>query len=452
MDIFKRMGITVGNKPLIEEYTQKSEESYDVEAYAIRKGNGSSPRDVLEAQLAKGGISFRPLTDEEMCSPDDKKKAKIIDEHLKGSHGEEFHTDNDKQAEKLQTSGEVINPLFALEKPMVMEFKSMGVADALNSLMKSDHIEMPKKKFKEEHKKLVNVLNSPSKEDDKKEAKEQKKELDEMEDEDKSCSPARKSLSELDATLDDIISKGGRPIMSTRVSTVARKQPKDKIQMRQERQQRKELGVGKSERPEGVSQKEFDKLANLHENSEGVSEKKKEVAYKSQQNVVPFLKAVGPGGFMFDFGPLTGNPLADNATKILNENADPIQQSNANYNQTSFGKALTEYVTKGEHEYMKTATPYGNIDDQWSKQLNTPMDKQVKEAFEKGQLVDDNTKPAVINDFNKTEMTLGGQVIKATSETDAALIEMMRGSLAQDDGTGLVAEIGGGNSRVAEIS
>jgi hypothetical protein len=40
-------------------------------------------------------------------------------------------------------------------------------------------VEMDKKDFVDEHKHLVNVLNSPSKEDDKKEAKDQKKELDE---------------------------------------------------------------------------------------------------------------------------------------------------------------------------------------------------------------------------------------------------------------------------------
>jgi hypothetical protein len=47
-----------------------------------------------------------------------------------------------------------------------------------NNLEKSDTIKMDKKDFVEEHENLIHVLNSPSHEDDKKEAKEQKQELD----------------------------------------------------------------------------------------------------------------------------------------------------------------------------------------------------------------------------------------------------------------------------------
>jgi len=506
MDIFKKMGITVGTKPLIEEHTAKSETDNEiVHTNIIRKGAGLSPRDILEQQLAKGGISIRPMTDEEMSDSEDKKKAKVVNEHLKNTHGEEFHSDNDKQVEKLLTEGEVIQSEFEDEKPVKIVMKSMSVLDALSDIVKggvgsgvkghttnsshfptmreykretraqskspnsygdglshersshekgvhkpvsdtkdsgtsvarfknpgktskeyhekvhkeikeikpnlpksfgAEEVKMPKKEFKEEHKKLINVLESPSHKDDKKEAKEQKKELDAM----KAC---KKSFSDAMDVLDSLI---------------------------------------KGDAPKGISKKEIEKMKNLHENSEGVAEKKKEVAYKSEAKVVPFLKSVGPGGMVFDFGSKTGNPLADNATMLLQENSDPVQTANAMYNANSYNRALKDYVEKGETAYMQEATPYGNIDKDWSKQLNTPMDVQVKEAFEKGQLVDDNSKPAVVNSFNKTEMTLGGQVIKATSETDAALIEMMKGSLVEDDGTGMIAEIGGGESRVAEIS
>jgi hypothetical protein len=479
MDIFKKMGITVGhNTPLIQESISKSEQDQEiVHNNIIRKGAGLSPRDILEQQISKGGVVIRPMTDDEMSDEDDKAKAKAVNPHLKGTHGEEFHSDNDKQVEKMVTEGEVIQSEFDHEKPMKVEFKSMSVLDALSDIVKSDKkvsnkisklvnegkpqkqavaialdmerrgeldkkayksdVKIPKKDFVQEHKKLVNVLESPSHRDDKKEAKEQEKELKEMDKAGYSC----KSMNEAMDALDDII-KGGK-LLSTRVPKHAPKPEKSKYEMRVERQLLREQ-MGKAEMPEGVSKKEFNKIANLHENSEGVAEKKK--------SVVPFLKSVGPGGLIFDFGSKTGNPMADNATALLNQNADPVQQANANYNATSYSKALEAYVTKGEQAYMTEATPYGNVDKEWSKQLNTPMDEQVKEAFEKGQFSEDNSKPAIINDFNKTEMNLGGQVIKATSETDAALIEMMRGSLVQDDGTGIIAEIGGGEGRVAEIS
>lgn len=475
MDIFKKMGITVGNNTsLIQESTNKSETDNEiVHTNVIRKGAGLSPRDVLEQQLAKGGIEIRPMTDEEMCDDEDNKKAKAVNEHLKNTHGEEFHSDNDKQVEKLQSEGEVIIHQHENEKPVVIKFKSMSVLDALSDIVKGEkkakkgalvewakeeeaeeehggmkkgkdavgkkisklvhegkpqkqavatalnmeregrltsgggykhvkkgeEVKMPKKEFVQEHKKLVNVLNSPSRKDDKEEAKEQKKELNAM----KSC---KKSFSDAMDVLDSLIKS-------------------------------------EKEAPKGVSKKEIAKMKDLHENSEGVVEKKK---------VIPFLKSVGPGGMIFDFGTKTGNPLADQATALLQQNADPVQQANAYYNANSYGEALKQYVQKGEQAYMQEATPYGNVDKEWSKQLNTPMDTQVKEAFEKGQLVDDNSKPAVVNSFNKTELNLGGQVIKATSETDAALIEMMKNSIVEDDGTGMVAEIGGGQGRVAEIS
>lgn len=579
MDIFKKLGITVGyNTSLIQESVSKSEQDQEiVHNNIIRKGAGLSPRDILEQQLAKGGISITPMSDEEMADEDEKMKAKVINPHIKGSHGEEFHSDNDKQVEEMVSEGEVIQSEFDHEKPMKVEFKSMSVLDALSDIVKGgegsrggkiightksgkpiyepaiphaevikkrkkqmsqglqlepvkqaheyegyskeDHkdaaeahariarqsinhrfgtatkvsqhhrdaesfhekmakesrfpetkksddavsrkisklvkegkpqkqavaialdmerrgdlgkadVKMPKEKFVQEHKKLVNVLESPSHKDDMKEAKEQKKELKDM-------GKAGKYCKSIDSTLDDII-KG----MSVRVPKHAPKPEKSKEEKKIERQLLKEQ-MGKAEMPEGVSKKEFKKMANLHENSDGVAERRK---------ASPFIKSQGPGGIVFDFGFKTGNALADHATALLNQNADPVQSANANYTANSYNKALESYVTKGEQAYMQTATPYGNVDEAWSKQLNTPMDTQVKEAFEKGQFSDDNSTPAVINQFNKTEMNLGGQVIKATSETDAALIEMMRSSLIQDDGSGMIAEIGGSEGRVAEIS
>ena len=156
-----------------------------------------------------------------------------------------------------------------------------------------------------------------------------------------------------------------------------------------------------------------------------------------------FIKAAGQGGIVFDFGPLTGNPLADNATALLNRHADHIQSENARYQQNAYDAALDSYVKKGDAEYTKHTTPFGNVDKEWSNQLNKPMDQQVAEAFAKGELAEDGG-PAVKNQFNKTEISLGGQVIKATSPTDAALIEMMNAEakLEKSDG-GFIADATG---------
>jgi hypothetical protein len=587
MDIFKKLGITVGHSTsLIQESVSKSLTDNEIaHNNVIRKGAGLSPRDRLEQQLSKGGIMISPMSDDEMADEDEKMKAKVVNPHLKGSHGEEFHSDNDKQVEKMITEGEVIQSEFDHEKPMKVEFKSMSVLDALSDIVKGDEIvDLVKAKYTKRtgspgHYKYEYGESAPTKKEIKNESEDAKKQAsekeglkkiykemvghfkrnpkirnakeisaqlykidsDNMSDKDvkflkqmadmykseqsvEKSTPEGVSKKESDIVKGDIgksegegsrgghiigHTKSGKPIYEAEakraisrhnnndfknvadrvmankdhhqkmISEVASrkasgkdgffgKPERTKVTMKDLKQHMKihhsveEMGkagkycksidntlddivkgIDKAEMPEGVSKKEFKKMANLHENSEGVAEKKK---------ASPFIKSQGPGGIVFDFGFKTGNALADHATALLNQNADPVQSANANYTANSYNKALESYVNKGEQAYMQEATPYGNVDEAWSKQLNTPMDVQVKEAFEKGQLVDDNSRPAVINNFNKTEMTLGGQIIKATSETDAALIEMMRSSLVQDDGTGMIAEIGGGEGRVAEIS
>lgn len=83
-----------------------------------------------------------------------------------------------------------MNKLLELEKQLKQyqdflekQFSSMTInpsaAAGVNTAFKSEDVKIPKKEFVDEHEKLVDILESDSKEDDRKEAKKQKKELEE---------------------------------------------------------------------------------------------------------------------------------------------------------------------------------------------------------------------------------------------------------------------------------
>lgn len=216
-----------------------------------------------------------------------------------------------------------------------------------------------------------------------------------------------------------------------------------------------ELFLKACDLPDGVSKKQFDKIANLHENSPEILEKKKAAksvkkksvgkseldelvdlvksqpqekqVVKSEEflrrnSVKPtkqFIKSQGLGGIQFDFGPRTGNPFADNATDLLNQFSDPIQASIAKSQRDQWEGALNSFVAQGERAYSGEARG-GNFADPHGA-LNKGFDQQVKEAHEAGQLED-----APHPQFSKSEITVGGEKVQATSETDAALIEMMK--------------------------
>jgi hypothetical protein len=180
-----------------------------------------------------------------------------------------------------------------------------------------------------------------------------------------------------------------------------------------------------------------------------------------------FIKAMGPGGMIFDFGNTTGNPIADAATQMLNANADYVQSQNAGYQAQSYQQALVKFVTAGESAYMGQTTPFGNITEQGASMIDKPMDQQVKEAYERGEfggatkvpgmaksapVVDAQTSTIMpppdrsipnIPDFQKSNTSVGGVQIHAQSPTDAAVIEMMKGYFeGQNDSSGVVADAG----------
>lgn len=398
MDIFKQMGITVGMPSLISEETQKSLSDKEVmEGQLVRKGYGSNPRDVLEAQLSKGGVSV---------------------EGLKDTSGESFHSDNDKEVQKIQEETEEIE----CEKSFS---DSDLILKALSDLSEEPNITKKKKSYAKKGDLKIEV----SHEDD-----------DEMD----------------KANCDKAF-----PVPPKKPSFQLKKEPKDAEQKKEEKEAAdidkagrcwdgykpapgkkaysEDSCVKKGEMPEGVSKKEFEKVASLHENSPKVAEQGKGQPLKKKQN--PFIKSQGPGGVYFDFGHITGNPLADNATALLNQTSDPAQAHIANYQRNQMDKAMQSYVEKGEAAYM-TEQGEGQQDLNATSQFSKPMDQQVKESFEKGEFGGNNT-PAPITKHSTTEMTLpNGEVIKGMSETDAAVIEMMKGMMGSQDESGTVVVAG----------
>ena len=158
----------------------------------------------------------------------------------------------------------------------------------------------------------------------------------------------------------------------------------------------------------------------------------KNVKRKDGYHKKSFIKSSGPGGVIMDFGHVTGNPIADRGTLLLNQNYDPQQNQIAKGQKEAYEKALTGYVEKGVEQQVP-----GMVDGEWNRQLNTPIDEQMKKAHEAGAL-DTNPNQTMANSnhqqmfdkskFAQTQINVGGEVVKATSETDIAMINMMKGT------------------------
>lgn len=150
----------------------------------------------------------------------------------------------------------------------------------------------------------------------------------------------------------------------------------------------------------------------------------------------------GPGGTIFNFSGATGNPLIDSYNQHLNHHADTTQLEIARSQHNEFAKALGDFVDKGqvafETERMIESSGEG-IHGEWNKQLGRSTDQQIIEAFKKGELDcnENQSGPAgggiSSSKFGKSSIKLGGEDIRATSETDAALIEMMKGGHFDED-------------------
>lgn len=572
MDIFKNLGINVGGDQSLINQTQESESVAKGEfgTDIVRKGAGTSARDMLEAQLNKGMVF-----EVKRASPHAEPAGERVENpSLKDTHGEMFHSDNDKQAQELQSKVEEVDQSFDGEdkdpkrqpkKRTAWDYPQPGHGEG------ETRIELKMKSEREQQSLLF--LKAMA---------------------DRACGikkdampppPPPPQTGTINSQIGFPFGKGTRNrAPSVKPSMHAPRQKKDPAQAKMERQVRREMGVGKSDSLIEMVEDPFSPLTirRVHENSPGVAERRrpsvfpelqrsmafdkmkskdavsskisklvregkpqkqavatalnmeregrltpgggykrvgkseidemfdiikgekmistpkkemidehkklvdvlespshkddKKEAKKQKQELKDyqkaekfdynhdgkldqhekdhkknakliqqlnakksFIKSAGVGGIVFDFGPLTGNPIADNATALLNQHADPVQASNVAYQRDSYNQALMEYTKKGE-AYHGEKTPFGNVEKGWADQLNKPMDQQVKEAFEAGAL--DKGGPAIKNQYNETQMSLNGEVIKATSETDAAVIEMMKASGMDLSGleTGTIAD------------
>lgn len=410
-DIFKAMGVTIGNdRPLIVTRTATATSGRSItNNQPVRKGMGANASDVLNEQIRKGGAQGfdRPV-----------KKA-VPKDGLKNTHGEDWHPDLHESAKILSETKEVDpfvgdddgpkkksmsqEQLFikSFEKPVKKGgFKNMSVDGALDGLINFAPDPFDPEMIANVHENSVEVI----------EHKVNKSALDEVFDIVKGCSmtlgPKEKRV----------------PVM------------RDHAQKAEE----------KVEVPKKKLQK-IDKLMEVEEKEHGMK----------------FVKSYGPGGMVMDFGSRTGNPMADNATELLNQHSDPVQASNARYQAKAYSNAVKSYTEKGDAAYHGTTTPFGHIPKENAEMLDKGMDKNVEEAFgkelkqsqtvQKGVVADATQAPQLpqhrsipnIPNFQKSQTRVGKEIVQAQSPTDAAVIEMMKGILNPEDTGGYIAETRG---------
>jgi hypothetical protein len=137
---------------------------------------------------------------------------------------------------------------------------------------------------------------------------------------------------------------------------------------------------------------------------------------------------------IFDFGNTTGNPVADRATALLNDFGDPMQSQIAVDQRAEFAKAIMEHITgqKMQAADAPVSQTIKGAHDEWNKQLGKSFDEQTAEHVKKNGLGDGGDGIFVAGEFNKSTMKVGNEVAVAQSETDAAVIEMMKNVSLED--------------------
>jgi hypothetical protein len=488
MNQLEKLGIKIGTQRLIDDSVHKSEVTYDPSLQVVRKGAGISPRDILEQQISKGNalIYKEPKlvrrnfhADAELDSDDQWEKKRREDEakadaeyekeHHEnpsvGSHGEQFHSDADGVdyaiTEVDREFGRESRPMKSKatrdtyigddqgEKQYTYKsslfLKAIGACDDLiekATSCKADPIEKMAqdarsiKKEKMSKKQMMMVANLHENSDGVAEQKKAQKAQG-------SCwegyerKPGTKKYSEgscvKKSALDELVDIVKGEYFEKKAPRGVDPEKHERC-VQQVKRQGKNVGSAHAictSAMKKANDYDYNKDGKLdeHEKDHKKEEKRfqrieEKVGLKKKKN---FIKSQGQGGIIFDFGWRTGNPMADQATELLNRHADSIQINNAKYQQEGHEKALNNFVNKGEKEFMVDhGQPFGEFNKESQDMLNKPMDQQVAEAFAKGQLDNKVSTPAVTNDHNNVQIGVGGEVIKATSETDAALIEMMK--------------------------
>ena len=134
------------------------------------------------------------------------------------------------------------------------------------------------------------------------------------------------------------------------------------------------------------------------------------------------VKAMGAGGVLFDFGGVQ-DPSVARFNRELNRFSDTAQQQVASSQRSEHQNALINYVNKGEQGGVQN---YGEI---MGSHLSGDTDKIIKKLAEEGNL--DCNSEALEKGYSNLKhggetMQVGGEEVHATSETDAAVMEMMK--------------------------
>jgi hypothetical protein len=429
----------------------------------LRKGLEGNARDRLEQTLWKA--QHAPVKMDAAM----KNAIKGEDTGLKNTHGENWHSDNDKMAEAHTSNVDVI--------------------DRDHEVDKEDRKRMPKRKDSLVDASLKSLtqeelfLKSFKKEEIKKEPESIERSLDSLINmiPDQQDPDVIRNIHEND---DSIRSKKREPELVMRSDdAVGRKISKLKDEGKPQKQavaialdMERRGDIGKSELDEMVDiikgrcwdgykpvkgkkpysdgscakkgDMDFDDDGEMdeHERHHAKMEKlaqveEKEHAKKAKKSFGRFVKSAGPGGIIMNFGASTGNPIADNFSRHLNAFAEPVQEQTALDQAAAYERSLTDYVEKGEQKFMQSqhGSTNGGMNDGWAKQMNTSMDQQVKEAFEKGELGKGEENP-LLRSVQKSQQAsfpqqaqptgqqvqsvVAGQQLSAQSETDAQVMEM----------------------------
>ena len=152
--------------------------------------------------------------------------------------------------------------------------------------------------------------------------------------------------------------------------------------------------------------------------------KKREVVKSTPKRRLPnCVKAMGAGGVLFDFGGVQ-DPSVARFNRELNRFSDANQQQVATYQKSAHDKALLDFIEKGEQAEIQD---YGKMMGAHLEPGST--DEIIKKLADEGRL--DCNSDSLDKGYSHLKhgdetMKVGDEEVHATSETDAAVIEMMK--------------------------
>jgi hypothetical protein len=123
------------------------------------------------------------------------------------------------------------------------------------------------------------------------------------------------------------------------------------------------------------------------------------------------VRKSGDGGIIMDFGGHSNmHPAFKTFENLMNQYGDPTQTQVANHQADQFEKALDSYVEMGEHDYA-----------QHVQNEDVRVEEEGKVNYEEAK-----------KSYAHTTTQVGRETVTATSETDAAVIEMFKAEMGDD--------------------